>query len=81
MMTLECWCAEGRCHQCQQKRPRLYRCLGCRHRFCFCCAHRIGSGFACVACTTTWLNVMCALDMPQPVSTWLNALAFCEDAS
>src|SRR5260370_38350401 len=78
MMKSACWCRYGACHTCQQKRERLFKCAGCSHFHCMCCAHRLGNGWACVACATTWLNVMCSLAMPQHVSTWLNSLTFGE---
>ena len=43
-------------------------------------ASRLGDGWVCVTCATIWLNVMCSLSMPQPVSVWLNSLTFCESS-
>jgi hypothetical protein len=78
MASQPCWCSTGMCHRCNHKRQRLFLCIGCGHRFCFCCAHRLETRWACVECATTWLNVMCSLDVPPFVTSWLNAVTLCE---
>ena len=76
----QCWCAGSTCHRCLQAKPMVYCCVGCGHRFCFGCAHRLDNRWACVECVTRWLNVMCALEMPLPVALWLNQVTLDEPA-
>ncbi|MGI9059535.1 MAG: hypothetical protein ACR2H5_13240 [Ktedonobacteraceae bacterium] len=80
MSTLPCWCVRGMCHTCQQQRYHLYYCQGCQHWFCLCCAHCLGTEWACISCATTWMNVMCSLAMPPSVERWVNNLPFAESS-
>lgn len=71
--SLDCWCSyQGMCHRCQHKDRMLYRCPGCSHRFCLCCAHRLESTFVCDSCMSIWLGLMTKLPLPWAVTRWFN---------
>ena len=67
-----CWCESGVCHACHSQRTLTHVCMGCGHRFCFSCAHRLDSKRICVDCATKWLNLMTSLDLPKQVAAWFN---------
>jgi hypothetical protein len=75
VQTLECWCAQqGVCHKCHRKEVRLYRCPGCAHWYCFCCAHRLESSFVCDGCMTVWLGLMTQFTLTWEVTRWFNMI-------
>lgn len=70
----QCWCGSGVGHACHSQRNHTHVCMGCGHRFCFSCAHRLDSKRVCVDCTSKWLNLMTSLDLPKQVAAWFNEL-------
>ena len=74
-VRVQCLCLQdGKCHSCQGVKDVLYRCPGCMHHFCSCCAYRLDTYSVCDRCMSTWLGLMTKLDIPREVMRWFNAL-------
>lgn len=71
LRLVDCRC-RCQCHACDRREVRLFTCIGCEHRFCFTCVHRLDEHWLCVGCMAKWLGVMCKLAIPPEVERWFN---------